>query len=205
LNKFQRTYNSYFLASQHLSEETGVVYVHLNPTAHRQKIHLKDRAGHLYDLPVKSLGFVVQQKGKPFLSTIRSAVENRETENAKKMIAGLLGLIASDCAKGIIDLDRMNHDNYGWAHDRAIHLDIGRLTIKNDLDAHAEAVRITHQLNEYLSETSPELSDYYKQQLVKLRVCPQSPIRMLCGHTLKDESPLHPMSDQSPDKIAPQP
>jgi hypothetical protein len=160
--RFFLSYNSYFLAYTKLPEETGVVYVHLNPTTHLQKkVRLVDRLGYTYELPLDRLGFVVQKKGTPFMPLFQAAVENHQTETARQMIDGLVDLIVSRCSKGIIDLDNIANDNYGWFEDRAIHLDIGRFTPRENISASEEVLRVTHTLGDYLEKNAPDLLEYY--------------------------------------------
>ncbi len=173
-SRVQFAYNSYFLAHHYLKQETGVEYIHLNPSSDLgQKIHLRDRTGRVYQLPADNIGFVVQKKGKPFLPLLSSAIENDQTDTAQQMIKSLLQLIVSRCSKGITDLDNMDNDNYGWAENQAIHLDIGRFVQNEEMKkpsiCHQEVIRVTSPLADYLKKNSPELFQYYEQKIAELR------------------------------------
>lgn len=164
--KIARSYLSYFLAYQYLQEETGVAYVHLHSTTHLQrKIHLRDKAGNHYQVNADNMGFVLQKKGKPFMPELQKALESNQTEKAHRMINSLFQIILSRCSKGITDRDTMQYDNYGWLEDRAMHLDIGRFTKKEELSAQQEIIRVTSPLADFLKKNSPELFDYYQRQL----------------------------------------
>jgi len=159
------SYNSYFLALHDLQDETGVEYIHLTPTSTGNSLSIIDKLGHHYKLPADDFGFVLQRKGKPFMPLFSATVEQGDTKTAEHMIDSLINLIASRCSKGITDLDNIDHDNYGWAHGKAIHLDIGRFTQSEKIDIRAEVKRITQLLADYLQNTSPELLAYYERRI----------------------------------------
>lgn len=166
LERWELSYNSYFLAHQHLPSETGVSYIHLNPTTHlRRSIDLRDKTGRSYKLPLDQLGFVVQKKGSPFLPLLKKTLDENQQGQARLMIDSLFQLIASRCSKGITDLDNMDHDNYGWADGHAIHLDIGRFKQKKNIQLQDELGRVTAPLKAFLQKNSPELLDYYLERL----------------------------------------
>ncbi|MBS0648057.1 MAG: hypothetical protein JSS10_02390 [Verrucomicrobia bacterium] len=171
--RVQFSYNSYFLASRYLKQETGVIYVHLNPTPDLDpKVRLKDRAGHFYELPLANIGFVLQKKGQPFLPLLKSRIQHQQIHLAEQMIDSLIHLIVSRCSRGITDLDNMANDNYGWAEDHAVHLDIGRFVPHEEMKKisvyRQEVIRVTSPLARYLKKNSPELSQYYEQQISKI-------------------------------------
>lgn len=66
LDRFRLSYTSYFLSWKELQEETGVLYVHLNPTQHLfAPIHLIDKLGMRYEVPADKMGFILQRKASP--------------------------------------------------------------------------------------------------------------------------------------------
>ncbi len=162
---------SYFLAYQYLQEETGVAYVHLHPTVHLQKkIHLKDKNGSSYYISADRISFILQRKGMPFMDALESASGN--IEMGKQMIDSLFEVIISRCSKGIIDRDKMHYDNYGWLENRAMHLDIGRFSqkeeVKNPRAYQQEILHVTSPLSKYLQKNSPELFRYYQEKISQL-------------------------------------
>lgn len=171
--RVQFSYNSYFLASRYLKQETGVMYAHLNPTPGlEQKVRLKDRAGNFYELPLANIGFVLQKKGEPFLPLLQSRIERHQIHLAEQMIDSLIQLIVSRCSQGITDLDNMANDNYGWAENQAVHLDIGRFVQNEEMKKSSvyrqEVIRVTSPLARYLKKHSTELFQYYEQKISKI-------------------------------------
>ena len=162
LKKLHLSLHSFCLAAEPLSKETGVLYVHLAPTSELcQKVHLIDRRGSHYYLPLDPLTFIIQKKGAPFLSVFKTATQ----EMQKQMLDSLIMLIAKRCEYNITDLDNMDNDNYGWGNNEAMHLDIGRFQEKADLNAKDEILRITHPLIRYLADNHLELHAFYLERV----------------------------------------
>lgn len=171
--RFQRTFNSFILAYNHLQQETGVVYIHLNPTPLLQhNLQAFDRSGTPYKIPLGRIGFILQKKGKPFIPLLRTHLQQGQLHDAKQMIQGLLDLIVTRCKKGISDLDNMDHNNYGWRDGRATHLDVGRLVtqeeVKNRDNYIQEVIRVTSPLKDFLEKQSPELLQFYYTSISQL-------------------------------------
>lgn len=170
LRRLELSFHSFFLATDPLQHETEVLYTHLHPTSHlHQKVKLIDRLGSTYHVPLDSVMFIVQKKGAPFLSVFKQELFQGNLKKCQAMIDSLIDLIRKRCHYQITDLDNMDHDNYGWLEDRAIHLDIGRFQEKETLNdpsqIREEIVRVTSPLTDYLLQTSPELYSYFFEKL----------------------------------------
>jgi hypothetical protein len=170
LSRFKLSYNSYFLATSSLPEETGVIYAHLNPSKNlHHSLTIIDKMGHPYALNLDEMGFIVQRKAQRLFDLLDTVVATKDVSFGKKIIDDTIRVIQSRCSKGISDLDAMIHNNYGWLDGRAIHIDVGRFvkdpSVKNPLAAKKEVIRITQQLSDYLAKSSPELSAYYQQKI----------------------------------------
>ena len=164
-SRSETTVYCFFLAHEQLQQETGVVYVHLHLTHLKKSVRLIDATGYMHELPLDHLGFVIQQKAVPFIPTLQTAIEQHQTETAKKMIDSLIELIDRRCSKGITDLDNIANDNYGWLENHAIHLDIGRFTTQQEIIPSQEIIRVTQPLSDYLEKNSPELFQHYVNKL----------------------------------------
>lgn len=158
--RFALSFCSYKLALSELSQETGVSYIHLNPTSDlKQFVVLVDKLGMHYNVPLDTTAFVVQRKAKPILSVAGS----------KEVVDGFIDLIVARCKKGISDLDAMLHDNYGWLDDHAVHIDIGRFVrderVKSPAAYKQEVIRITQHLSDTLAKNDPELYTHYRNKV----------------------------------------
>ena len=172
LDRFHLSYTSYFLSWKELQKETGVLYVHLNPTEHLlTPIRLTDKLGMHYEVPADKMGFILQRKASPLLPTLRAAMKEGDDVLCKKIIDGVMHVITARCQKGISDLDAMHHNNYGWLDGHAIHIDVGRFvrddTVKTPEGCRNEITRITQSLNDFLAKESPALHQYYLSLLRK--------------------------------------
>lgn len=167
--KFALSFSSYRLAAEHLSSETAILYLHLNPTnnlgAHVQLI---DKLGHAYLVSLDNTFFVLQRKAESFFSVFEKAMQNGDLEQGKHMINELIALIAHRCQKNITDLDCMARDNYGWLEGHAIHLDIGRFAPDTTIDTKTEVLRITQVFSDNLANNYPALKLYFNQKIASL-------------------------------------
>ena len=164
LRRLELSFHSFFLAATSLTQQTGVLYAHLQPTTDlHQKVHLIDNLGVQYELPLDTIAFIVQQRGVSFITHFKEQLAQNKLDICKKMLKGVIELIQNRCNLGITDLDNMDNDNYGWLEDQAIHLDIGRFQENESINAREEILRITHPLTQYLSEVAPELYTYFNQ------------------------------------------
>ncbi len=162
VERLELSFHSFFLAEKHLERETAVLYVHNLPTKTlHQKVHLVDRLGFHYHLPLDPLAFVVQKRGVPFLPRFKELLSSGNVAECKEMLTSLIDVIQRRCALKITDLDNMDNDNYGWLEGRAIHLDIGRFQECDSINTKDEILRITHPLTSYLEAASPELHSYF--------------------------------------------
>lgn len=158
LEKLALSFNSYQIAYKKLSEETGTLWVHLQPTKDLQQlITLIDRTGCRYTLPLDSLFFVVQKKMELFFPALENLIEQGGLDASKQMIDSLIDLIMSRCEKGIQDTDPVLEKNYGWDGKRVVSIDIGRFVEKpkEQLQSSDEIAKITYPLNCWLKNHQP--------------------------------------------------
>jgi hypothetical protein len=125
----ERVYNLFSsckLAYEEMSEETGLLYIHLNRTAALEKeIVLIDKIGFKHKIDIDDYEYVIQKRAitvKEAFSTIKSESELRE------FIEQLIAVVIKRCEKGIADRDRSFVQNVAFsAHDpHAIFIDTGQ-------------------------------------------------------------------------------
>lgn len=128
-----RTFLSCKLAYDHLKEETGLLYIHLNPTdTFHQSITLIDRNGAHYSLPIDSSKFLLQKKAELLEPHFIRLLDEGRQEEIDASIASLHDLIRHRCKKGFADRDFMNK-NVGFMGNQAIEIDIGSFTPDPDM------------------------------------------------------------------------
>ena len=168
--KLDITFQSFLLAYNELKEESGLLYVHLNPTTDLQfSVTLVDHLNNHYLVDLDRVAFVLQKKATGVFPTLHTLIKKGEKERAKRHLNSLVHLISTRCNKGIIDNDAILDQNYGFAGSEAIHVDIGRLardtSINDQKKALNHAQTLFTTLSQWLKEESPELSNYFETRI----------------------------------------
>lgn len=160
-------FSSFLLAYQVLSEETGTVFVHLNPT-HQLfgKTLFIDRAGAPCIVDLDSTHFVVQKRAQLLKPVISTLMWEGNVEEAKKRIDQVFSLLASSAKKGVLDIDTslIRNNNIGLLENRAIYIDIGKLRLRPEMKEKKEFAKDLARLKpllKWLKLYYPELADYF--------------------------------------------
>lgn len=168
--KLLKDFSSYKIAFEHLKEETGLIFLHLNRSNNlKTSITLYDKMRAQYKLSLDEMGFILQKKGADFYSTLTHWIDENKKKEAKESLSALVHLIEKRCSLGISDKDPDLGTNFGFLENQPIQLDIGRFkidetkktpqAIKEDLE------RILHPLQIWLDEKAPELAAHLKNEI----------------------------------------
>lgn len=123
--RIARTFNSLKLSYDHFKEETGMLYLHLNPTDSLQKtLLLYDPNGIAHQIDLDHVRFYLQKRAVPLEKHLLRLKETEQLDRAEQSIASLCDLILDRCRKGFADRDPYNK-NFGFIGDRAIEIDTG--------------------------------------------------------------------------------
>lgn len=160
--------NSCKLAYNHLKEETGLIYVHLNKTPEWNKqLTITDSIGIAHTVDLNTTEFLLQKKATLFCET----VANNLTEG-EKYIDALLHLITSHCRKGIANLDLIINRNLGIHQGKVLAIDFGSLFENPRLTTRAGFKREVFleilQAREWIQNDHPDLLNYFDQKLQTL-------------------------------------
>jgi hypothetical protein len=161
------------IAFDEMREESGLLYVHLNPTNElRQKIILVDNIGIAHKVDLDGLQFIVQKKAEMVFRRIKQQIRQRDFEEAKNGISAILELIALRCRKGIKDNDTGIYRNLGYLNHKAIAVDIGSFSrdesLKDRAMMEAELRIKTERLERLLKRSSPMLLEFYEEKIKAL-------------------------------------
>lgn len=167
--RLKRTFDSLKLSYEELKEETGLLYLHLNPTQHIKK-HLRfyDSCGiaHLIDLDTAK--FFLQRKAVLVEERLLELKKGNNEKKAKECIDSLITLILKRCKKGFADRDILNR-NLGFLGTKAIEIDLGSFTraskMKQPWLYQQEVYYATLELKEWLKKHYPELSCYLEERV----------------------------------------
>jgi len=164
--RLESVFNGYYTAYTLDKEETGLVYLHLDPSVpFPYTVQLVDKIGFEWEINLQNLSFVIQKKGKTLRHVIRDALDAGDIELAQKRLRQIIDLYNREYAKGIYDRDHGVMHNTGFVGDTPIHLDIGKLS-KSELTHSAEFRK--HDLNKVLEKMRGWLKKHYPEQSQKI-------------------------------------
>lgn len=125
--KLERDFNSYKLAFEHLKEESGLLYIHLNKGGHLPKdFTLVDKLGIYHSIDLNQFEFVLQKKADLAYPSIEKWIKNNDLVSFEMAMDQTIDLILSRCKKGIFDEDPKLHRNLGFIGTTPIFIDVGR-------------------------------------------------------------------------------
>ena len=133
-DKMRRDFHSYKMAFEDLKDETGVVFVHLNPTDNlRKSLTIIDPLGCAHQIFLDNFDFIVQKRAEMVEERIKRLLAEGNYTEIKKSIRSMLDLILIRCKKGYHDTDPNVLTNCGFLDDRAIKIDIGHFVPKETM------------------------------------------------------------------------
>ena len=169
--RIQRTFSSIHLAFNELKDETGLIYLHLNPTGHLSKtLTIYDACGIRHDIDLDTMRFFLQKRAVPLERHLTWLKSRRSDDMAKASIDSLLSLISERCHKGYADRDIRNR-NFGFIGIKAIEIDSGSFLknprMKEPWIYKQEIFYATLELKSWLKENYPEMVSYLEQKVTE--------------------------------------
>lgn len=173
--KYQATYGACKTAFVELKKESGLIYVHLNPTRHlNRKVILFDKNGKQHMVDVNKTGFYVQKRAQLIYSRISELMHDGDIAAAKKIICSVFELIHNLGQKGVVDNDPVLRKNFGLIDDVAVQIDLGKLRIdperKNNFAYKKDIRGITHNFKIWIEKNYPQLFDHFNECLEKAAI-----------------------------------
>ncbi len=159
-------FNAFRHSFDHLSQETGMLYVHLNRTSHLNKtLSLTDARGVSHLLQLDDLEFAIQKKAELAFRRIDSLMRESDVEGAKKAILKLLKLNLSLSQKGYRNRDPNFRSNCGFVGEEAILFDVGRIVPSEEINEPENISKAfkksTPKFRKYLTENYPDLLKHF--------------------------------------------
>ena len=161
---------SFKVATQYAPKETGLLYVHINPSQNlHPQVTIYDKLGTKYVLPLDEMQFVVQKKAVHLKETLALLVKEKRMDEARARIDQIFDLLVSCAKKGVLDTDGalIRKNNMGFLPDRAIYIDSGKLTYKDSIKTKSRFKKDLHRLRpleKWLKQNYPKLFVYYKDK-----------------------------------------
>lgn len=168
--KRAKDFESYKLAYEHLKEETGLLYIHLNKTTSLlPRTTLVDKIGIAHTIELDEMEFLLQKRARPFYPFLEEKMGNNDKEAVKVGLKSLLQVLHTRRACGLADKDPDLETNFGFLQEKPIQFDIGRFQRggleKRGENLRNEVIRITDDLKHWLEARDPSLASYLWEEI----------------------------------------
>lgn len=160
--KREELFKSCFLAYSELREESGLLFLHLNPTdTFNTHLVLYDKIHRRYEIPIDHYQFILQKKAKLIYPSLKQWTEEGQLEKAKEALSALVQLLLKRYRKGIMDYDPVLRKNAGFLDTIPVYVDVGQFAKSNEIQNpeiyRKETVRITRKFRQWLEKETPDL------------------------------------------------
>jgi hypothetical protein len=167
--RIQRTFSSIKLAYDELKEETGLLYLHLNPTNHlRRSLTIYDSCGIRHQIDLDTAKFFLQKRATPLEGHFAALKRQNDPAAAKESIDSLIDLFLTRCKKGFSDRDIRNR-NLGYIGTQAIEIDSGSFhknpRMQEPWVYKQELFYATLELKSWLKKHYPEMVGYLEERV----------------------------------------
>lgn len=123
-----RMFSAYRISYDHLSKETGVLYVHFNPNpCLNYHIELADATGQPFSLVLDDWDFILERRAVPLKAHFDMLMEQGDIAGAASAITHLLDLQRILFDKGMRNRDIEFVNNYGFIDGTPVLFDVDRL------------------------------------------------------------------------------
>jgi len=170
LKKQQRIKNTFLscqTANDFLKEETGLVYLHLHPTKLCRSLHLIDKKGCSFQIPLDDTLFFIQRKAELIYPTISQSMALGKVEKAKEIITAVFAFLEHLGKKGVAKNDPIIKKNFGILEDKVVQIDIGNMAIEpirlEQPIYKTEISNIVQNFKKWLMENYPELIPHFER------------------------------------------
>jgi hypothetical protein len=158
----QEVFSSIKGSYEHLQEETGLLFIHLNKSRDlKTKAILFDKVGKKYQVDLDSKEFFLQKKAVKIYDHLLELMKQGEDERVHRCIRSLLQVVVARCEQGFADLDIGVRNNYGFVGDQAVIIDCGSLvldeTIRQPHHYQREILRVAEAMDHWAQTHFPEL------------------------------------------------
>jgi hypothetical protein len=125
LNRTIKTFRSCLLSYHRAKEETGLVWIQLNPKeGFWPKVQVRDRIHRWHRVDLKNTPFIVQKRAERLLPTLLKAAKENP-DRFRRLIQSYVDLHYDLDTRGLYNLDLKMASNFGFIGDRAMQIDFG--------------------------------------------------------------------------------
>lgn len=167
--RLKKYFLRYEMAFKDLKEESGLVYVHLDPsTCLSKSVNIVDKEGKHHLVPLDAYPFVLQKKVELTMEHLGRLVKSGDVDGAKKSVEQIYELFLSRAQKGYTDRLQTLHKNYGFFEGRAVQLDVGRIRKISSV-----AEKPIKEMKRIVANIAPSLAEHYPELAPVLQECLQ--------------------------------
>lgn len=164
--KLQRVFSSSRLAYTALKQETGMLYLKLNPNEQFKNLQLTliDKIGISHQVDLSRIPFALQYRADNPFDVLRVHLQHKDLAAGKEVVKEIIDFLIARYEKGIEDSDPALRRNVGLLKDRAIAIDIGSFfTSANALTPMEKKQNLfndTRRMHRWLDKRSKDLMEY---------------------------------------------
>lgn len=171
--KQEKIYSGCKLAYEAMQPETGLFYLHLNPTTDLPTaLTLIDKQGSVHVVNPNELSFYLQLKGTPLFALFLDFKDHHDLVGAQAALSKVFDYLITRSRRGILDRDPAYAQNLGFLGDQAGNLDVGNLVedplIRNPIEYRRRIQEYLVDLRTWLVNWYPELVPAYDERLSAL-------------------------------------
>lgn len=168
--KLDALLNSWTIAFNDLSPETGVIFLHLNPSSTLiEKLSITDKMGLSHEVSTQTTAFLVQKSATMLCKTLEEKMSNNDVDGAKNILRTLISMLLFEYARGFGDNDHALMQNTGMIGNQPLHIDVGQFSkeerFKDPKVYKEELFSKTYKFRIWLSKHYPELEKYLTEIL----------------------------------------
>jgi hypothetical protein len=168
--KLHTIFSSSHLAYTELKQESGLLFLNLNPSLQDLQVTLIDKIGIVHHVNLAHIPFALQYRADQPFNMLRLHLLHRDTHAGKQVIKEIVECLTKRYDKGIKDLDPALRRNIGLLKDRAIAIDIGSfvsdLSLTNE-NKKQELIKDTRRMRRWLNKRSPEWGKYLDELIAQ--------------------------------------
>lgn len=171
-NIHHKTFTSCRLSYEELKEETGLIFVHLNPVQQvEQPVQIFDRIGIALTVDVNYTAFAIQKTAVLATDRLQNAIDRKDSGELEHLLDDLIEFTVNRSLKGIDDADKSGMPrNFGYIDGHIVQIDIGAFSKQQA--AHPDEVieqilqdkfsRLKNQLQQKFPHSLPFLEERIK-------------------------------------------
>ncbi len=169
-------FNSCRLAYDELKDETGLIYLCLQPNPHFSKpVTLIDAWGIHRKIDLSKTEFALQHKAELLFDYLKKLHLEKRNLEIERILDAFLSTIRCRCLKGIGDSDPNVEINFGCIDGKVIEFDLGAYfsnpRLLQPLQMARELFFSSYGLQRWLEKHSPEHLDYFLSRIKKMTEC----------------------------------